>query len=95
MNPLATITAIAAGQPTRAAPDALSLDAVFQSSRARADGEQRANQPTVSFDQFFANRDGGSAAQGKSDTAVETASHADDSQSDLELFHEWLDGLKK
>ena len=84
-----------AGQPTRAAPDALSLDAVFQSSRARADGEQRANQPTVSFDQFFANRDGGSAAQGKSDTAVETASHADDSQSDLELFHEWLDGLKK
>jgi tetratricopeptide (TPR) repeat protein len=84
-----------AGQPTRAAPDALSLDAVFQSSRTRADGEQRANQPTVSFDQFFADRDGGSAAQGKSDTAVDTASHGDDSQSDLELFHEWLDGLKK
>ena len=84
-----------AGQPTRAAPDALSLDAVFQSSRTRADGEQRANQPTVSFDQFFANREGGGASQGKSDTAVETASHGDDSQSDLELFHEWLDGLKK
>jgi hypothetical protein len=84
-----------AGQPTRAAADALSLDAVFQSSRSRADGEQRANQPTVSFDQFFAHREGGGAAQGKSDTAVETASHDDDSQSDLELFHEWLDGLKK
>jgi len=27
--------------------------------------------------------------------AVETASLSDDSQSDLELFHEWLDGLKK
>ena len=83
-----------AGQPTRAAPDALSLDAVFQSSRTRADGE-RGNQPTVSFDQFFAHREGGGTAQGKSDTAVETASHDDDSQSDLELFHEWLDGLKK
>jgi tetratricopeptide (TPR) repeat protein len=83
-----------AGQPTRAAADALSLDAVFQSSRTRADGE-RANQPTVSFDQFFAHREGGGAPQGKSDTAVETASHDDDSQSDLELFHEWLDGLKK
>ena len=84
-----------AGQPTRAAPDALSLDAVFQNSRTRADGEQRGNQPTVSFDQFFAHREGGGTAQGKSDTAVETASHDDDSQSDLELFHEWLDGLKK
>lgn len=84
-----------AGQPTRAAPDALSLDAVFQSSRARADDEKRASQPTVSFDQFFSQRDAGDAAQGRSDTAVETASHGDDSQSDLELFHEWLDGLKK
>jgi tetratricopeptide (TPR) repeat protein len=84
-----------AGQPTRAASDALSLDAVFQNSRARADGEQRAGQPTVSFDQFFANRENGSNADGKSDTAVETAALGDDSQSDLELFHEWLDGLKK
>ena len=84
-----------AGQPTRAASDALSLDAVFQNSRTRAEGEQRASQPTVSFDQFFNNRENGNATDGKSDTAVETASHADDSQSDLELFHEWLDGLKK
>ncbi|MEO7038438.1 MAG: hypothetical protein ABI446_00640, partial [Gemmatimonadaceae bacterium] len=84
-----------AGQPTRAASDALSLDAVFQSSRTRADGEQRASQPTVSFDQFFNGRENSSPADGKSDTAVETAAHAEDSQSDLELFHEWLDGLKK
>ncbi|MEO6211613.1 MAG: tetratricopeptide repeat protein [Gemmatimonadaceae bacterium] len=84
-----------AGQPTRAANDALSLDAVFQSSRTRADGEQRASQPTVSFDQFFNGRESGGASDGKGETAVETASHADDSQSDLELFHEWLDGLKK
>ena len=84
-----------AGQPTRAASDALSLDAVFQSSRARADGEQRASQPTVSFDEFFAHRDNGVAAEGKSDTAIETTSPSDDAQSDLELFHEWLDGLKK
>jgi hypothetical protein len=85
-----------AGQPTRAASDALSLDAVFQNTRARADGEPRASQPTVSFDEFFANRENGnSASEGKGDTAVETASLGDDSQSDLELFHEWLDGLKK
>ena len=85
-----------AGQPTRAASDALSLDAVFQNTRARADGEPRASQPTVSFDEFFANRENGSsAAEGKGETAVETASLGDDSQSDLELFHEWLDGLKK
>ncbi|MEP7087343.1 MAG: tetratricopeptide repeat protein [Gemmatimonadota bacterium] len=84
-----------AGQPTRAASDALSLDAVFQNSRTRADGEQRASQPTVSFDQFFNSRDHGNNADGKSAAAVETASLSDDSQSDLELFHEWLDGLKK
>ncbi len=84
-----------AGQPTRAASDALSLDDVFQSSRTRADGEARASQPTVSFDQFFANRENGNAGDGKSAAAVETASLSDDSQSDLELFHEWLDGLKK
>jgi len=84
-----------AGQPTRAASDALSLDAVFQSSRARADGEQRSSQPTVSFDEFFANRENGGAAESKGDTAIETASPNDDAQSDLELFHEWLDGLKK
>ena len=85
-----------AGQPTRAASDALSLDAVFQTTRSRTDGEHRASQPAVSFDEFFANRENGNgAAEGKNDSAVETASHGDDSQSDLELFHEWLDGLKK
>jgi tetratricopeptide (TPR) repeat protein len=84
-----------AGAPTRAASDALSLDAVFQSSRARADGEHRASQPTVSFDEFFAQRENGDTPEGKSDTAIETASPGDDAQSDLELFHEWLDGLKK
>jgi tetratricopeptide (TPR) repeat protein len=85
-----------AGQPTRAASEALSLDAVFQSTRPRSDGEHRASQPAVSFDEFFANRENaGAAAEGSADAAVETASRADDSQSDLELFHEWLDGLKK
>ena len=84
-----------AGQPTRAASDALSLDAVFQNSRTRADGEQRASQPTVSFDQFFNSRENGNSGDGKSAAAVETAALTDDSQSDLELFHEWLDGLKK
>jgi DNA-binding SARP family transcriptional activator len=85
-----------AGHPTRAASDALSLDAVFQNTRPRSDGEHRASQPAVSFDEFFANRENGNAAaEGKSDAAVETASPGDDSQSDLELFHEWLDGLKK
>jgi tetratricopeptide (TPR) repeat protein len=85
-----------AGQPTRAASDALSLDAVFQTTRSRTDGEHRAGQPAVSFDEFFSNRENGNTApEGKNDSAVETVSHGDDSQSDLELFHEWLDGLKK
>jgi hypothetical protein len=85
-----------AGQPTRAASDALSLDAVFQNTRARSDAEHRASQPTVSFDEFFANRENGNgSAEGTSEAAVETASLGEDSQSDLELFHEWLDGLKK
>ena len=84
-----------AGAPTRAASDSLSLDAVFQSSRARAEGEHRASQPTVSFDEFFAHRENGGSTDGKGETAVETASPSDDAQSDLELFHEWLDGLKK
>ncbi len=86
-----------AGQPTRAASDALSLDAVFRDSRARAEGEHRSSQPTVSFDEFFANRENGTAAAGQrgADLAVETTSAGDDSASDLELFHEWLDGLKK
>jgi tetratricopeptide (TPR) repeat protein len=84
------------GQPTRAASDALSLDAVFQTTRSRTDGEHRSSQPVVSFDEFFANRENGNAAvEGKNDSAVETVSSGDDSQSDLELFHEWLDGLKK
>ena len=69
---------------------------MFQTTRARADSEHRASQPVVSFDEFFANRENGNgAANGKADAAVETASPGDDSQSDLELFHEWLDGLKK
>lgn len=85
-----------AGQPTRAASEALSLDAVFQSSRARSEGDARASQPNVSFDEFFANRESGSgSANGKNDASVQTASLVEDSQSDLELFHEWLDGLKK
>lgn len=85
-----------AGQPTRAASDSLSLDAVFQNTRSRTDGEHRASQPTVSFDEFFANRENGNGtAEGTTESTVETASLGDDSQSDLELFHEWLDGLKK
>ena len=85
-----------AGQPTRAASDALSLDAVFQTTRPRAEGEHRASQPTVSFDEFFSNRENGNGAvETKSDAAVETASHSEDSQSDLELFNAWLNGLKK
>jgi len=85
-----------AGQPTRAASEALSLDAVFQNTRARSEGEARAGQSNVSFDEFFANREnGGGSANGKSDGSVQTASLVEDSQSDLELFHEWLDGLKK
>ena len=81
-----------AGQPTRAASDALTLDGVFRDPRSR--WARKASAPNVSFDEFFQHRDGDAAAAGDhaGDGATDASSEA---PSDLELFHEWLDGLKK
>jgi tetratricopeptide (TPR) repeat protein len=94
----ATDPAGLAGRPTRAASDILSLDEVFRDSRSPAEDERRTSQPTVSFDEFFApreNGDGANEGQRAGEVAIETTAPRDDSASDLELFHEWLDGLKK
>jgi hypothetical protein len=81
-----------AGQPTRAASDALTLDDVFRDPRSREARKTAA--PNVSFDEFFQHRDGDAPAA--SDRAGDGATDASpEAPSDLELFHEWLDGLKK
>lgn len=82
-----------AGHPTRAADDALSLDDVF------GGGAHEHESAAVSFDEFFAPRDAGAqpdAAEGGAeshDAPSPSVRRADDA--DLELFHQWLEGLKK
>ena len=83
-----------AGHPTRAADDALSLDDVF------GGGAHEHETAPVTFDEFFAPRDAGvqpdAAAEGGAEshaTPSPSVRRADDA--DLELFHQWLEGLKK
>jgi len=82
-----------AGHPTRAADDALSLDDVF------GGGAHEHESAPVTFDEFFASRDAGAqpdAPEGGAEsrsTSSPSARRADDA--DLELFHQWLEGLKK
>ena len=83
-----------AGHPTRAADDALSLDDVF------GGGAHEHESAPVTFDEFFAPRDAGAhpdaAAEGGAEshaTPSPSVRRADDA--DLELFHQWLEGLKK
>ncbi|HZI43349.1 MAG TPA: hypothetical protein VFD67_16630, partial [Gemmatimonadaceae bacterium] len=83
-----------AGHPTRAADDALSLDDVF------GGGAHEHESAAVTFDEFFASRDAGAEPDVSTAGAVEShpmpapsARRADDA--DLELFHQWLEGLKK
>lgn len=83
-----------AGQPTRAADDALSLDDVF------GGGAHEHESAPVTFDEFFAPRNAGTQSDAATETGAEshaapspTARRADDA--DLELFHQWLEGLKK
>jgi hypothetical protein len=96
------------GAPARAASDELSLDHVFRKGRASADANPSA--ANVSFDEFFARRDAGSddgegSGMASNGTATSTdhgtsagrpgASDQEQSEQDLELFHAWLEGLKK
>ncbi len=86
---------IMSGRPTHAASDSLSLDEVFRGGD-RPREEPRRNAPSVSFDEFFSQRDSGAVAKVDADTPPPAdGPSADDSMADLETFHEWLDGLKK
>ncbi|MGH7719380.1 MAG: tetratricopeptide repeat protein [Gemmatimonadaceae bacterium] len=78
------------GQPTRAAAKELSLDDVFRDPRAR-EGDARGGR-AVSFDEFFAPRAGEAATDG---AEAGDDANAPQPSSDLELFHAWLEGLKK
>ncbi len=78
------------GRPARAATDALSLDDVFGGGAAQHESG------AVSFDDFFATPNGATAApqpSGGSSAMPSAPQRTDDA--DLELFHAWLEGLKK
>lgn len=78
------------GRPARAAEDALSLDDVFGGGHATTTDAAH-----VSYDQFFSKRDaaGATPAPAGEERAAPARGHGDDA--DLELFHAWLEGLKK
>ena len=82
----------AAGLPSRAASQPLSLDDVFRGQRPTTDA-QRAS-PNVTFDEFFAPRNSGAMAAVDPSSPARPADGAPP-EADLALFHEWLDGLKK
>jgi hypothetical protein len=81
------------GEPSRAAPDELSLDDVFGGETAQ--GEQRRGSPGVSFDEFFGGESGARDADERSDRPQSQSDSQQGGSSDLELFHAWLEGLKK
>ncbi|HEX6535065.1 MAG TPA: tetratricopeptide repeat protein [Gemmatimonadaceae bacterium] len=83
------------GQPARAASDLLSLDDVFQNGRQR--GDQGAARPgtDVTFDEFFSRENGGASTEAQPPEPSPGAADADGGEKDLELFHAWLEGLKK
>ncbi len=77
------------GEPSRPAPDELSLDDVFR----ELSGASRESRPNgaVSFDEFFSNAgEGGEAGEG-----ANGAPAGEQKSADLESFHAWLEGLKK
>ncbi len=83
-----------AGRPARAATDELSLADVFRDESSHSAGE-RSPSTNVSFDEFFSRRDG-EAAGGESGEAPPPApQNPKGDDNDLELFHAWLEGLKK
>jgi tetratricopeptide (TPR) repeat protein len=79
------------GSPARTAPDALSLDAVFGRAQSNETSGRRGS--SVSFDEFFASDTPGS--NGASPASTGHAQPDASAPSDLELFHAWLEGLKR
>jgi tetratricopeptide (TPR) repeat protein len=76
--------------PPRVASNELSLDQVFRQPRGAPDGQSAR---AVSFDEFFSPRSGDASAQGEGKEGDQ--SEQAKPSSDLELFHAWLEGLKK
>ena len=82
-----------AGNPTRAAADALSLDDVF------GGGAHEHDSTPVTFDEFFSSQNAAhsepapESGTDQSPAPPVAERRADDA--DLELFHQWLEGLKK
>jgi tetratricopeptide (TPR) repeat protein len=76
------------GEPTRQAPDELSLDHVFR--KTPIEGTQARGNGSVSFDDFFGRepRTSGSVRQ-------QGGESGDQKGSDIETFQAWLEGLKK
>ncbi|HEX5435512.1 MAG TPA: tetratricopeptide repeat protein [Gemmatimonadaceae bacterium] len=79
------------GTPAHEAPDELSLDAVFRDAR------QRNGKPasSISYDEFFGDEGENGASDPGSAAENGNTNGQQDGQSDLELFHAWLEGLKK
>ena len=77
-------------QPPRVASNELSLDQVFRQPRGGQDGQ---SPRAVSFDEFFSPRSADSSTSREA-TGGEQSEQGKPS-SDLELFHAWLEGLKK
>ncbi len=78
-----------APRATRAAADELSLDDVF---RDRSAPSQEQSAGGMSFDEFFSQQSDDTASEG---TPQRPEGGPPPEASDLELFHAWLEGLKK
>jgi hypothetical protein len=81
------------GAPTRAASDEFSLDDIFGGERA--EGDQRSGSQNVSFDEFFGGENGARGSEERNDRPQSEPDSQQGGASDLELFHAWLEGLKK
>lgn len=85
-----------AGQPARAASDRLSLDDVFRDGRQRGDAAASRPAADVTFDEFFSREDAPDpSADAQPDAPSAGAAEGEGGEKDLELFHAWLEGLKK
>lgn len=86
------------GQPSRAASDELSLDAVFGFGRRGPEGTRGGvggGPSAVSFDEFFSTEENRGPSGAADSGDAEKNSNGSSQRSDVEMFHTWLEGLKK